>query len=331
MNNKPLHVDQNSVEKFFSLQNNFVSQDEIPSTLLYGYEKAVLNPLVSIVVTAYKRPDYLKLCLEAAVNQDCDIPYEIVVVDNNDEQGVSPNQTVVEQLGSPKVLYYRHQKNMGYHGSANRGIELARGEFICFCHDDDTLLRDSLSTLMKIQKKTGDRAIIGRSISQDEVSKTERNSYKVLSLTNCFVASGLHSGSLFKRSCLLQLGGYNKNYAPCSDYALDIQYCDRWGLVKCFKPTFFYRVSESNASNTVYDKFIERDYFYRECMKQKIPLPNFYLDAVNNAFYNSNKILFAVSWGGKDKSLLKTVRLKDKLLIKSYAFIARFFSKEYDF
>lgn len=183
---------------------------------------------------------------------------------------------------------------------------------------------------MKIQKKTGIRAIIGSSDFNGENNRIIKNRYKVLSVANCVVEGGLHSGSLFKKSCLLELGGYNKNYTPSSDYAMNIQYCDKWGLVKCYKPTYHYRISENNASNTAYVKFVERDFFYRECMKPKIPLPNFYLDAVNTALYNRNKILFAVKWGGKEKTLLKNIRLKDKLLIKSYTTIAKLFSKEYD-
>ncbi len=322
-----LHLNEDNLKNIFVPQNNFVSQTDVPSTLLYGNKDFIPNPFISIVVTAYNRPNYLRECLESAINQDCEMSYEIIVVDNNEED-VSPNQKIVEQIDSPKILYYKHKKNMGFQCSVNRGIELARGDFICFCHDDDCLLNDCLSTLSKIQKRTGDRGIIGRSKSSNFMIEKDR--YKVFSTANCFIEGGYPSGSLFKRSCLLQLGGFNKNYHPSSDYALMIQYCVKWGLVKCYRPNYFYRVSEENVSNTVYKKFIERDFFYRDCLKEKIPLPNFYLDMVNKALYNKNKIFNSVKWGGEDKSLLKKIRFVDKLLVKSYEVILKFFSKEYD-
>lgn len=315
------------MKNIFEKQDNFVSFNDVSSKLLYGNPNAVQNPIVSIVITAYKRPDYLKECLEAAINQDCIVPYEIVVVDNNDDEGISPNQKVVEEVNNSKILYYRHEQNMGYHASANRGIQLARGEFICFCHDDDKLLKDALSTLLRIQRKTGNRAILACSADQ----RKHFDRYQILSIANCFIDGGLHSGALFKKSCLVELGGYNKNYTPSSDYAMNIQYCDKWGLVKCYRPTYYYRVAEGNASNTAYTKFVERDFFYRECMKTKIPLPNFYLDIVNKALYNVNKIKFSVMWGKADKILLKKIRFIDRIWIKSYSTIVNyFFSKEFE-
>ena len=39
-------------------------------------------------------------------------------------------------------------------GNFNRGVELARSEFVTFLHDDDTFHTDAISTLMGVQSKT---------------------------------------------------------------------------------------------------------------------------------------------------------------------------------
>ncbi len=321
------------MKNIFEKQDNLNRDPTVETNLLYGDPSSVNNPLVSIVITAYKRPDYFEKALESCVNQDFKSPYEIVVVDNNDFDKKSPNLEVVERVNDAKVLYYRHTTNIGYHGSVNRGLIKARGKYVVFCHDDDILDKCALSTLVTVQERNGCKAVLGSMITIDdsgEIIKIPNNNpdkYKVLSLLDCFLHGGLHSGSLFEREKLIELGGYNKDYNPASDYALNILYCCKWGLVHCFKPTGFYRHAK-NASSSMYADFVERDFFFRKCLMEKIHLPNLYLNLVNQALYRRNKVAFAIEWGGADKSLLKALPLRDKFLIKTFLTITNLFSKE---
>lgn len=102
----------------------------------------------------FNHPDYFRKSLSSAINQDYTDDYEIIVVDNNDQtDGPTSNQVIVEEFRNPKVLYYKNEKNIGMFGNWNRGIELARASFVTYCHDDDMLLPSALSRLMELQKK----------------------------------------------------------------------------------------------------------------------------------------------------------------------------------
>lgn len=116
------------------------------------------------------------------------------------------------------------------------------------------------------------------------------------------------------KKCLLEIGGYDPEFYPASDYAMQAHYTFRYGSVYNCIPTFNYRVAE-NESLTVYDKFAEVDRHFRNCMKKHIGLPNFVLNRIVKANYNISKIKFAILWGKKDVSLTNKMRFDDKLII----------------
>lgn len=91
--------------------------------------------------------------------------------------------------------------------------------------------------------------------------------YYPYTLFNQFISSaGFGVGCLFSRKCLLEIGGYDSEFYPSSDYAMQAHYTFRYGSVYNCIPTFNYRVVE-NESFSVYDKFVEVDRHFRNCMK----------------------------------------------------------------
>lgn len=207
---------------------------------------------------------------------------------------------------------------------------MARAPFVTYCHDDDMLLPSALSRLMELQKETGDKAIFSAFNKMDDretiFSLSEYFSKRKLgilvscdcypyTLFNQFIGSaGFGVGCLFSKKCLLEIGGYDPEFYPASDYAMQAHYTFRYGSVYNCIPTFNYRVAE-NESLTVYDKFAEVDRHFRNCMKKHIGLPNFVLNRIIKANYNISKINFAIIWGKENISLHENVRFGDKLIM----------------
>ncbi len=51
------------------------------------------------------------------------------------------------------MLYYHNAVNIGPGYNWNRGVELARGEWVCLLHDDDVLCRDALVNIGRLIKR----------------------------------------------------------------------------------------------------------------------------------------------------------------------------------
>lgn len=313
----------------FEIKNNFLEHKDVESKLKFGDIKQISNPRVSIVMPVYNHPDYFELALKTAISQDYNEPYEIVVVDNDAAKGITRNQSVVEKNYQSNILYYKNAKNIGMFGNWNRCIELARAPYVVFLHDDDLLLPNALSTLMNIQKRTGDKAIFAAfhtidaqgNILNEANNKLrygflKRKTVFEYSLFDQFLGSaGFGCGCLFSRQNLLNMGGYSPDFYPSADYALQACYTYRYGSVYCTVPTFMYRKAE-NESMKVYQLFPDVDKHFRQCMKKYIHIPDFILNRVIQANYNVSKINFSILWGKQDPTLAKQIKKSDRLIMR---------------
>jgi len=101
---------------------------------------------LSFVVPTYNMADMLGRCLMSLVEQEYPPGgYEVVVVDDG---STDETESVVRQFVSGntghKVLYVRHERNMGVASARNSGIERSSGGFIAVVADDYVLPRDYL-------------------------------------------------------------------------------------------------------------------------------------------------------------------------------------------
>jgi glycosyltransferase involved in cell wall biosynthesis len=99
-----------------------------------------MNPLFSVVIPTYNRASKLKRAIKSVLVQSYDI-FEILVMDD----GSTDNTAEVVASFADQRITYRWDKNFG--GPArprNRGIKLAKGEWIAFLDADDWWTADKL-------------------------------------------------------------------------------------------------------------------------------------------------------------------------------------------
>lgn len=252
-------------------RNFFYNSKETPSILLIGGEEEETKPLVTIIMPVYNHPDFFEKSLESAVNQRCDFDYEILVVDNNHPDCHKKNLEIAKSFSTKRIHYYLNEKNIGGLGNFNRGIELSRGEYVTFCHDDDILYEDALQTLIDTHKTlpSADSAIYGnfciidgndcilhREQEWDSLFMKKKKIYKINMYD--FLEGNYTNGcgALYKKSNLINLGGYCGDYSPCTDYALNVLYSLTFGSYALKKETFKYRVSSQGDTSQVYNKML---------------------------------------------------------------------------
>ena len=260
------------MQKEFEYKNHLSDIEHVVSKLIIGKEGAIPNPVVSVIMPVYNHPDFFRKSLLSVLNQKCDFEYEIVVVDNFHPEFQRKNQQIVEELYCDKIRYYVNNENIGGVGSENRGIQLSRGEYITYCHDDDLLSEHALQILVNYSQKlpSEDNAIFGNLITIDENDNMlkrydEWNSfflkykkkYKV-SLYDFLVKNYTNGcGSLYRRKRLLEIGGFNADYIPCPDYALNVKYTSLYGSFAIRDITLKYRISQQSDSSNAFRYMIE--------------------------------------------------------------------------
>ena len=99
---------------------------------------------VSVIIPVYNVEKYLRQCLDSVVNQTLkDI--EIICVDD----GSSDNSLNIlkEYAANDDRFIILEQKNQGAGAARNKGLEVAKGEYLYFIDGDDFLQRDALEKI----------------------------------------------------------------------------------------------------------------------------------------------------------------------------------------
>ena len=100
--------------------------------------------LVSIIVPVYNVEQYLDRCLRSLINQSYKNIEIILVDDGSPDKCPQMCEDWAQKDYRIKVI---HKKNGGLSDARNKGIEVARGEYICFVDSDDYIDERYVETL----------------------------------------------------------------------------------------------------------------------------------------------------------------------------------------
>lgn len=89
-------------------------------------------PTVSIITPTYNRPELLREAIQSVRAQTYE-DWEMLIIDDGSEPASQP---VVDAFDDPRLRYVQ-LPHVGRSAARNRGLELARGEYIGFLDDDD--------------------------------------------------------------------------------------------------------------------------------------------------------------------------------------------------
>lgn len=111
----------------------------------------VAHPLLTIVITVYKRHDHLLDAISSALSQSIGAPIEILVVDDDPaSQKLSGILEGMPALAARNFRYFVNDRNLGLFGNWNRGISLARAPWVTILNDDDLLDGDCMTRLFGV-------------------------------------------------------------------------------------------------------------------------------------------------------------------------------------
>lgn len=111
-----------------------------------------MEPLISVIVPAYKVEAYLERCVESVRRQSYQ-NLEIILVDDGSPDGCPAIcDACAREDDRIRVI---HQKNAGLSGARNAGIEIAKGEYLAFVDSDDYVAADFIEALYRLIQETG--------------------------------------------------------------------------------------------------------------------------------------------------------------------------------
>ncbi len=321
-------------EDLFANKNYFKEYAHVKSHLISGKEPE--GPVfVSMIIPTYKRAVLFKDALLSAINQEGFIDFEIIIVDNDPERSFKTDtQLLVEAVNHPRIRYYKHDENIGMFPNFNRGIELASGTWITFLHDDDAYFSYYLKRMTDILKQNPEvEGLKGRQYSwidtgKQSIHELEKNIgfnsgksriRKIRKYEHFFENAIGPTGMFYKKSNLLQIGGFPTDYYPSADYLLGSKYLFNFNIYITFEILGVYRWSENESLKFgTQVLMIEQDYFHRKQYGRLIGLKSSTWDSVNTWLIKKRIDQFLLP---KDKNIGENLSNIYKQKVKSLTLI----------
>jgi len=186
---------------------------------------------VSVVMSVYNGERYLAEAIESILGQTF-TDFEFIIINDGSTDGTAG---ILRSYDDPRLRIVE-QTNIGLTRSLNRGISLARGEYIARMDDDDVALPERLTQHVAFLDTHPRVGVVGSACRVIDELNGREWVYRVplsdeqlrrhLIRGNPFV----HTSVTMRKSVLQAVGGYNEDYPYLQDYELWVRLAGRTRL-----------------------------------------------------------------------------------------------------
>jgi len=218
---------------------------------------------VSVIIPAYNHEKYIGASIESVLEQSFG-DLELIIINDG-----STDNTEKEILtyDDPRIIYLS-QENSGAHNTINKGIDMARGEYISILNSDDVYHRNRLELCLKFLENHKDTSVVitqVEGITGDGTSVTNQKTPQIMAWldwykdalklyeTRNFLLSSfaknilITTSNYFMRKAVFQkIGGFIAlRYTHDWDMLLRLAQLDKIHLIR--EVLLQYRIHQSNT------------------------------------------------------------------------------------
>lgn len=153
--------------------------------------KSEKSIILSMIIPVFNEEKYIKRCVESIIDQML-LDDEIIIIDNNSWDNTLKICRDIEEKYENVHVYLEH--NQGVSAARNKGLELARGNYVMFVDGDDFLPIGILSRLRSYIQQYPDKIIQGNIIPDTEYfsGNFEESPMAVLKSSECMQKIALY-------------------------------------------------------------------------------------------------------------------------------------------
>ncbi len=180
---------------------------------------------LSVVMSVYNGRDHLEEAIGSILNQSF-LDFEFIII--NDGSTDETKQILDRFAAQDSRIRVIHQKNSGLAASLNRGVRIARGNFIARQDADDVSLPGRLEKQMAFFKCHPEIILCGTWFVEKNEDKGKRirkyplDDYTLRSNIK-YVNLFCHPSVMFLKKAFIQAGGYDESFSTAQDFELWIR------------------------------------------------------------------------------------------------------------
>ena len=130
-----------------------------------------MHNLITIVIPMYNEENYIKGCIESALNQTI-TDIKIIILDNC---STDKSAQIIKDIHDERVKYIKNESNIGAYSNMNKALDICESTYITILKADDKITPSFLEDAMEAFKRHPNASIVhGEAILFDKEEKLIR-------------------------------------------------------------------------------------------------------------------------------------------------------------
>lgn len=233
-------------------------------------------PLVSVLLTAYNRAEYLAASIESVLAQTYG-DFELIITDDRSSDDTLAIAREYEQRDS-RVRVHANERNLGDYSNRNFAASLASGEFLKFHDSDDVMYPHCLEVMVRYLAASPPAAFALSAHRAWPGAPCPIASTPYLSYQREFLGFGMFNqgpaNALFRTEPFRRLGGFD-DLGPHSDLAFWLRACRSVTVLLIPADLYWYRVHEGQhlrTSESAFDQARAARFYWEALGHPECPL-----------------------------------------------------------
>ena len=209
------------------------------------------NPEIDIIIPVYNNAQYLRECINSAVNQSYQNTHVTIVDDKSTDPTVY--NILDEFKNNPRVNVYYHDINMGISATTNDAIIHSKGDYVAFLDCDDVLLPESIEKVATLVLNNSDVEFIytdriNINSAGDVIEHISFKNRGTDAKNELLIGMYTSHLKLIKRDSFLKTGLFSSRYDSAQDYDIALRMSEhvQFGYVNEF--LYKHRVHERQTT-----------------------------------------------------------------------------------
>ncbi|MCW3110666.1 MAG: glycosyltransferase family 2 protein [Segetibacter sp.] len=202
------------------------------------------QPLVSVLMTAYNRENYIAEAIESVLSSTY-THFECIIVDDKSNDRTYIIAKEYEKKDN-RIRVYKNEKNLGDYPNRKHIASLASGKYIKFVDSDDVLYPHALEVMVRGMEQypnAGLGMVWGDPIFEPSPKLySPHEAFFSYFFKNQWMQVG-PPGAIYKTACYKSVGGFD-TLPYISDLDLNLKLGARWPVVRLQTDLFFYRIHQ---------------------------------------------------------------------------------------
>lgn len=214
--------------------------------------------LISVIMSNYNTPEeFLRPAIESILNQTYQ-NFEFIIID---DCSTDNSLSIIESYTDSRIKIIKNEINLGITKSLNKGLAVAKGEFVARMDADDISFETRFEKQVSFLKSHPDHIVCGTGVELIGDWET-KHSNKFICRTipskdefRIHLLFGnspniVHPTAMFNRSLLLKYNiTYNENYPLAQDYRMWVSCSEHAECTNLQETLLYYRVHGKAVSN----------------------------------------------------------------------------------